>query len=90
MNNQNAVNMVWHDYERIHFYICEMCWDFHTTFADNATKPIQTHFVILDFTKYAFMTMRTNGHEICAFLGIVVIFQAEGTALVLLCSVCQL
>jgi hypothetical protein len=67
------MHVVRYDNERIDFYVWEMAGHFPPTIVDNAAKLVQMHFAACDFAKHSDIILRAYGHEICAFLRIIVI-----------------
>jgi hypothetical protein len=74
------MEMVGHDYHFMANDVGEFFLRLAIPFFHHATGVVQYHFVVFDFTEQTFAVLRANGDEIQAFRGVIVTFQANGTA----------
>jgi hypothetical protein len=78
----NAMEMVGHDDHFMANDIPEFVLRFVVPFFHHPTGIIQNYFVVNDFAEKAFAVLYAHGNEIQPFRGIIVTFQADGTAVV--------
>ena len=77
-----SVDMIWHYHKFIAFRIYKMARDCIPTFHYDFTVLIKQDFTILNFPEYTFFVPCTYRYKICTCLRIIIILQADGTAVV--------
>jgi len=76
------VNMIGHDDERIQCHVGKVGWNVQPTLFGHAAGVVQPHVAIHDFTEQRHPFVGDQGDEICPWLGVIVTFQADGSAMV--------
>lgn len=78
VENENPVNVVWHDDERIKVRKREMSGDFMPAGGDNLTPFVQPHLIPNNLPEHAFLPIAANGDEVRAFLPVIIAAQPNG------------
>ncbi len=78
----NAMEMVGHDCHFVAYNVGEFFLRFVIPFFHHVTGVVQNHFIVFDFAEQAFAVLHTHGNEIQSFRGVIVTWQANGTAVV--------
>ena len=82
MDEEDTVNMVWHDDKRVHGCVGEMGRDGIPVCLHEAAQCVDPHFPTRHLAKNMFAPEGNDGEEIATRLGVIVSFQANGCAVV--------
>jgi hypothetical protein len=86
-NHNNSVHVVWHNHVCAQFNMRKMFWDDTPAFVRDFAKIIQTHlapvrgFPINHLAKQTIAPPGYNRDKICSGLGVIVIWQTDGTTM---------
>jgi len=76
------VNVIGHDDECIQCHMGKMEWNVQPALFSHAADVVQPHVAIYDVTEQRHPFVGDEGDEICPWLGVIVPFQADGSAMV--------
>ena len=84
MQNNDPMHVIRHDHECPQFRFRKMIRDRAPTFVCDLTLLRILHPTIDDLTKQTYTSLRNEGDEISTRCGLIISFQADGTAMMLI------
>lgn len=78
VNEDNPMNVIWHNDKRIRLRIRKMNWDLVPTIQYDFPQRGNCHFAVKNLPKKTFPLKCQDGDKISTRLGIVIPFQANG------------
>lgn len=83
-DDDDPVQMVWHNHERVQFRVGKMVRNIQPALYDKASRVIQPHLAVNHVTEQDFPVVRTDRHEVSPFLPVIIIAQTDGLPMVFL------